>query len=95
MNSWQYQIFGSSCAVSIRMCVVDADILRIAGISADLWCPVDFASDLSVLKLASYETLHSLCGHHIYRETKFSASNIGSLIVTFVIIKPCFTCYKE
>eukprot|EP00957_Ditylum_brightwellii_P178697 13611206-Ditylum_brightwellii.AAC.2 len=80
MKSWQYQIVGGSCGVTIGTCVVDAEILRITGISADLWHPVDFASDLLVLKLASYETVHSLNEHHISGEIEFSAGDIGSLM---------------
>jgi hypothetical protein len=74
--------------VSIGTCIIDADLLRQAGITADLWRPVDFASDLVlVLKLASYETVASLYQYHLSGETDFSAGDIGSLMVTFVMTK--------
>ena len=81
MKSWRYQIVGGSCAVTIGTCVLDANILQLSGISADLWRPIDFASDLLVLKLASYETVQSLYEYHISGETEietaFSAGDIG------------------
>jgi hypothetical protein len=92
MKSWRYQIVGGSCAVTIGTCVLDADLLRLSGISADLWRPVDFASDLLVLKLASHATVQSLYSYHISGDetetvNDFSAGDIGSLMVTFVMTK--------
>ena len=40
-----------------------------------------------VSKLASYETVASLYEYHISGETEFSAGDIGSLMVAFVVKK--------
>eukprot|EP00978_Attheya_sp_CCMP212_P004720 scaffold10357_cov66-Attheya_sp.AAC.6 len=93
MKSWRNQIIGGSCAVTIGTCVIDTDLLRLSGISADLWRPIDFASDLLVLKLALHGTVQSLYDYHSISEdetdtvTDFSAGDIGSLMVTFVTTK--------
>ena len=41
------------CGVTIGSYVVDTDLLRLVGLSMDLWRPNDFASYLLVLKLVS------------------------------------------
>ena len=77
--------------MTIGTCVLDANILHLSGISADLWRPIYFATDLLVLKLASYKTVQSLYEYHISGETEnetdFSAGDIGSLMVTSIMMK--------
>ena len=62
MKSWRYQIVagGGTVGRSIGRYVLDADLLRLAGVSMDLWRPNDFASDLLVLKLVSVKTIEKL-----------------------------------
>ena len=62
MKYWKYQIIGGSCGIKIGTCFIDANILLLSGIFANLWRLIDFASDLLVLKLASYEAVQSLYG---------------------------------
>ena len=44
---------------TIDIYMVDAYLLRTAGVSMDEWQPNNFAADLSVLKLASFEPFRS------------------------------------
>ena len=62
MKSWRYQIVagGGTLGCTIGRYMVDADLLRLAGVSMDLWRPNDFASDLLVLKLVSLKTIEKL-----------------------------------
>ena len=60
IKSWRYQIIGGSCIATVGKLVVDSDLLRQAGVSSELICPKDFASDLLVKKLTSYDTLQKL-----------------------------------
>ena len=77
--------------MTIGTCVSDDNLLQLSGISSDLWSQIDFASDLLVLKLASYKTVQSLYEYHISGETEtetdFSAGDIRSLMVTFIMMK--------
>ena len=57
---WKYYIIGGSCGIKIGTCVIAANILLLAGIYADPWRLIDFASDLLVLKLASHKAVKSL-----------------------------------
>ena len=66
-NFW-YQFLGGSCVVWLGWYPIDADLFRIAGVSMLYWRIKDFASDLLVLRLASYETvckIHSLKGQDV------------------------------
>jgi hypothetical protein len=51
MKSWRYQAVagGGKEGKTVGGFMLDADHLRLAGVSADLWRPKDFASDLLVL----------------------------------------------
>ena len=60
MKSWWYQIFGGYFSVTIGTYVIDANILRLSVISANILCPIDFASEFLVLKLASHNMVQSL-----------------------------------
>ena len=75
--------------MTIGTFVIDADLLRLSGIYANLWRPIDFAHDLLVINLAPYETVQSIYEYHISGETQnvadFSAGNIGSLMVMLVM----------
>ena len=58
-KSWRYQIIaggGSECC-TIGKFMIDADLLRLGGVSRDLWRPNDFAADLPVLELVSLSTI--------------------------------------
>ena len=57
MKPMQYQLIGVSCAVTIVICVVDADMLNQSGVSTELWGTTDFASNLLVLKLESCDSV--------------------------------------
>ena len=62
MKSWRYQVIsgGGTVGNTIEMYVIDADLLRLAGVSINLWRPSDFSSDLLVLKLVSMDTIQRL-----------------------------------
>lgn len=74
IKNWRYQIIGGSGVPSIGKLAVDSDLLRLASVSEDLIRPKDFASDLLVLKLVSYETLHKL---QVFLETQADPSDDG------------------
>ena len=77
--------------MTIGTCVLDANLFQLSGISAEISRPTEFASDLLVLKLASYETVQSLYEYHISGETEtetdLSAGDIRSLTVKFIMMK--------
>ena len=54
-KSFYYQCVGGVCAVTIGNYIVDADLLRLSGISQQLHCPQDFVSDLLVILLSLFE----------------------------------------
>lgn len=56
----RYQYFGGSSATWIGKYIIDTELLRLAGVAKLLWRIKDFASDLLVLKLASYDTVDKL-----------------------------------
>jgi len=87
MKSWRYQIVGGSCVVTIGKYVVDADLLRIAEVPRELWRPTDFASDLLVLKLVSYQTVKKLHDFHTKEKDNLSPGDIGVLMVTLAMTK--------
>ena len=93
MKSWQYHIVGGYCAITIGTCVIDANILQLSGISSSIWRPIEFSSDLLVLKLALHNKVRSLYEYHISGDnesvTDFSAGEIGLLVVTFFMTKLC------
>ena len=61
-KSWRYQIItgGGTVCATIGIYMVDAYLLRTAGVAMDEWRPNDFAADLPVLKLASFATIQKL-----------------------------------
>lgn len=89
MKSWRYQIIGGSCDATIGLYVIDASMLQLAGVSKDLWRPADFASDLLVLKLASFKTIQKLHKYQSDASSDFIEGDIGSLMVTLVTIRLC------
>ena len=58
------------CAV-LGAGIIDPDLLRSAGVSPDLWRINDYASDLVVLELASYDSIKKLCELLTYRRRIF------------------------
>ena len=87
MKSMQYQLVGGSCAVTIGKCVVDAEILRQSGVSAEIWCLTDFASDILVLKLVSCESIQKI--HQYMYSGIFEAldCDVESLMVMLTMIR--------
>ena len=61
-KSWQYQIIsgGGTVGATIGRYMVDAYLIRTAGVAMDEWRPNDFAEDLPVLKLSYFETIQKL-----------------------------------
>lgn len=57
----RYQYFGGSSSSWMGKYILDPELLRIAHVPKLLWRIKDFASDLLVLKLASYETVNKQC----------------------------------
>ena len=86
-KSMRYQYIGGSGTVCIGVCVVDSDLLRLAGIAKDLWRPNDFASDLLVLNLASYNSVKKLHKYMCSEGSDFLACDMGSLMVTLVMAR--------
>jgi len=62
MKSWRYQVVagGGTEGNTVGKFMLDADHLRLSGVSTDLWRPKDFASDLLVLRLLSAKTIKAL-----------------------------------
>ena len=61
-KSWRYQIIagGGTVGATIGRYMVYAYLLRTAGVAMDEWQPNDFAADLPVFKLSSFETIKKL-----------------------------------
>ncbi len=78
IKNFRYQVIGGSGIRSIGKFVVDADLVRVAGIKMELWRIKDFASDGLVLELASAKTVTSLCS--------LESKEDGKTIVTLCLI---------
>ena len=59
-KNFRYQFLGGSCVVWIGWYLFDVELFRIADVSMLYWRIKDFASDLLVLRLASYETVSKI-----------------------------------
>ena len=61
-KSWRYQIIagGGTVGATIGIYMLDAYLLRTAGVAMDEWRPNDFTADLPVLKLAFFATIQKL-----------------------------------
>lgn len=75
MKNLRYQLVGGSSITVLGKEVVDPFLLKIAGITTELWKIDDYASDLIVLRLASTRILTKIC---MLEEEN---DNIGSLAV--------------
>ena len=71
----------------IGVCVVDSDLLCLAGIVKELWRPNDFACDLLVLNIASYNSVKKLHKYMCSEGSDFLACDMGSLMVTLVMAR--------
>ena len=60
-KSFRYQLIGGSCVMIMGNHIIDPELLRLSGVSKELWRISDFASDLLPLKLASKDTVLKLC----------------------------------
>jgi hypothetical protein len=59
-KNFRYQAIGGSSVATIGAHVIDADLLRVAGVALRQFRIEDFASDLLVLELASVETVTAI-----------------------------------
>ena len=89
IKSTRYQLASGSCAVTIGLCVVDADIFCQPGVSNELWYPTYFVSYLSVLKLPSCESVKKIHLHMSSGVSDTLACDVGSLMVTLTMIRLC------
>lgn len=62
VKSQRHQVIGGggSIMVTIGTLMIDADLLRLGNVSQDLTRPVDFSSDLLVLKLLSFTVIQKI-----------------------------------
>ena len=72
---WRYQIFGGFCAVTIGILLLYSDLARQDDVSSELWSPTDFASELPVMKLISFELIKKIAFYTASGKTDFSASD--------------------
>ena len=83
----RYQIIGGYCITTIGTLVVDTDILRQSGVSADLIKIKDFASDKLVEDLCSYKTLNMLYDDVSNGATEGLFEDAGALSCTIFFMK--------
>ena len=67
--------------------MVDDDILRQSGVSTELWRPTDFPSDILVLKLSSFESVHKICWYMSSGVSGALDFYLVSLMVTLTMIR--------
>ena len=67
MKPWRYQIIGGSCFNLIGKYVLDTGLIRLSGISSEIWRPIDFTSYLLVLKCVSFKSLENIMAR-LYEE---------------------------
>lgn len=87
VKSWRYQIIGGLCIPQIGTNVVDADLLRVSGISMDLIRYHDFASDLLVLKLASSKSVKKIAALVQAGPTDFTVEEAGCLALVLLVMR--------
>ena len=87
MNNCRYQIIGGYCIPTIGNLVVDTDILRQSGVSADLIKIKDFASNKLVEYLCSYKTLKKLSDGVNNIATEGLFEDAGALSCTIFFMK--------
>ena len=83
----RYQIVGGSCVPTIGNLLVDADLLRQAGVSPELIRPKDFASDKKVERLMSFETIQKLEDALASGKASGLIGDAGALAATLVFLK--------
>jgi hypothetical protein len=88
-KSWRYQIIagGGTVGATVGKYMVDAFLLRIAGVAMDLWRPNDFAADLPVLKLASFATIQKLSQSNSPDFGSTSEGDKGVLALTLFFVR--------
>ena len=86
-KSLRYQLCGGSCVTTIGHHVLDADLLRVAGVTNELFRVQDFASDASVLRLFSSSSIQKLSNVLSEGEKDFSAGDIGCLSLALFMVR--------
>ena len=89
MKYMQYQLVGVSGAVTIGICVVDAEILRQSGVSTEIWRPTDFAYDILVLKWTSCDSVQKIQEHTYSDVSDALACDVVPLMVMLVVTRLC------
>ena len=84
-KSTAYQVIGGSNICFVGKVPIDADLLRLAKVTQELWRVLDFASDLVVLKLSSYHTTESINKLSI-NNASYSTLETSLLILTLYFI---------
>lgn len=84
-KSLRYQIIGGSCTGRVGFYAIDADFLRLAGVSMDLLRFADFASDLLVERLVSSASIRKLSVLAAEGEKDFSIGDVAVLAATLLM----------
>ena len=79
----RYQLIGFSCIPVVGIHVIDSQILQVAGISKDLWCPKDFAFYPLVLKLASSDYIKTFTNRIVIGEDPEAVDSLCTSLYFF------------